>query len=54
MYNSYGLSEMSGPGVAFECPEQNGMHIWEDAYLVEVLNPTTGNPCRTAQKASWS
>lgn len=41
VFNSYGLSEMSGPGVAFECPEQNGMHIWEDAYLVEVLNPDT-------------
>jgi phenylacetate-CoA ligase len=35
---------MSGPGVAFECPEQNGMHIWEDAFLVEVLNPTTLEP----------
>jgi len=44
VFNSYGLSEMSGPGVAFECPEQNGMHIWEDAYLVEVLNPTTLEP----------
>jgi phenylacetate-CoA ligase len=44
VFNSYGLSEMSGPGVAFECPEQNGMHIWEDAYLVEVLNPDTLEP----------
>jgi phenylacetate-CoA ligase len=44
VFNSYGLSEMSGPGVAFECPEQNGMHIWEDAYRVEVLNPTTLEP----------
>lgn len=44
VFNSYGLSEMSGPGVAFECLEQNGMHIWEDAYLVEVLNPTTLEP----------
>ncbi len=43
-YNSYGLSEMYGPGVAFECPEQNGMHIWEDSYLVEVVNPTTLEP----------
>ena len=43
-YNSYGLSEMYGPGVAFECPEQHGMHIWEDAYVVEVLNPTTLEP----------
>lgn len=43
-YNSYGLSEMYGPGVAFECPEQHGMHIWEDAYLVEVLDPSTLAP----------
>ncbi len=43
-YNSYGLSEMNGPGVAFECPEQNGMHVWEDAFLLEVLNPETLNP----------
>ncbi len=40
-YNSYGLSEMNGPGVAFECPEQNGMHVWEDAYLLEVIDPRT-------------
>ena len=41
-YNSYGLSEMNGPGVAFECLEQNGMHIWEDAYLAEIVDPDTG------------
>jgi phenylacetate-CoA ligase len=43
-YNSYGLSEMNGPGVAFECPEQNGMHVWEDAFLLEVLDPQTLAP----------
>ena len=43
-YNSYGLSEMNGPGVAFECQEQNGLHIWEDAYLVEIINPKTLEP----------
>jgi len=43
-YNSYGLSEMNGPGVAFECPEQNGMHVWEDSYLLEVLDPQTLEP----------
>jgi len=43
-YNSYGLSEMNGPGVAFECPEQNGMHVWEDAYLLEVVDPQTLEP----------
>ena len=41
-YNCYGLSEMQGPGVAFECPEQQGLHIWEDSYIVEVINPDTG------------
>ncbi len=43
-YNSYGLSEMNGPGVAFECPEQNGMHVWEDAFLLEVIDPETLEP----------
>ena len=43
-YNSYGLSEMNGPGVAFECPEQNGLHVWEDAFLLEVLDPVTLTP----------
>ena len=44
VFNSYGLSEMNGPGVSFECLEQNGMHIWEDAYLVEIINPNTLEP----------
>ncbi|HNV39398.1 MAG TPA: phenylacetate--CoA ligase [Methanoculleus sp.] len=41
-YDSYGLSEMYGPGVAFECPEHNGLHIWHDCYLTEVIDPVTG------------
>lgn len=43
-YNSFGLSEMNGPGVAFECEYQNGLHIWEDAYLVEIVDPETLQP----------
>jgi len=43
-YNSFGMSEMCGPGVAFECPQQNGMHIWEDYYIVEIVNPDTLEP----------
>ena len=43
-FNSYGLSEMNGPGMAFECPEQNGMHIWEDNFLVEIIDPVTEKP----------
>ncbi len=43
-YNCFGMSEMSGPGVAFECQEQNGLHIWEDSYLFEIVNPETLEP----------
>ncbi|MBQ7361489.1 MAG: phenylacetate--CoA ligase [Bacteroidaceae bacterium] len=43
-YNSFGMSEMCGPGVAFECTEQNGLHIWEDYYIVEIVNPETLEP----------
>ena len=41
-YDIYGLTEISGPGVAFECSEQRGMHINEDHFLVEVIDPDTG------------
>jgi phenylacetate-CoA ligase len=43
-FNSYGLSEMNGPGVAFECQNQNGLHIWEDSFLVEIIDPKTLQP----------
>ncbi len=42
VYNSYGLSEMCGPGVAFECPEQSGLHLWEDHFYMEIIDPDTG------------
>ncbi|MBR3459061.1 MAG: phenylacetate--CoA ligase [Selenomonadaceae bacterium] len=41
-YDIYGLTEISGPGVAFECSEQHGMHINEDHFIVEVIDPDTG------------
>lgn len=43
-YNSFGMTEMNGPGVAFECKEQDGMHLWEDNYIVEIVNPDTLEP----------
>ncbi len=43
-YNCFGMSEMNGPGVAFECQEQNGLHIWEDYTIVEIINPDTLEP----------
>jgi len=41
-FDSYGLSELFGPGVAFECTERDGLHIWHDSYLVEIIDPATG------------
>ncbi|MEE0997101.1 MAG: phenylacetate--CoA ligase [Paludibacteraceae bacterium] len=43
-YNCFGMSEMNGPGVAFECKEQNGLHIWEDYVIAEILDPETLEP----------
>lgn len=41
-YDIYGLTEISGPGVSFECEEQQGMHIQEDHFIPEIINPDTG------------
>ena len=41
-YDIYGLTEISGPGVSFECEEQAGMHIQEDHFIAEIINPDTG------------
>ena len=41
-YDIYGLTEISGPGVAFECEAQTGMHINEDHFIAEIINPETG------------
>ncbi len=42
VYNSYGLSEVCGPGVAFECECQEGLHIWEDHFYPEIIDPDSG------------
>ena len=41
-YDIYGLTELSGPGVSFECAEQTGMHINEDHFIAEIIDPDTG------------
>ncbi len=41
-FDIYGLTELSGPGVAFECSEQSGMHINEDHFIAEIIDPDTG------------
>jgi phenylacetate-CoA ligase len=50
VYNSYGLSEMNGPGVAFECMEKNGMHLWEDNFIMEIIDPETGERMPEGEK----
>ncbi len=49
-YDIYGLTEISGPGVSFECSEQGGMHINEDHFLAEIINPETGEPLPEGEK----
>ena len=41
-YDIYGLSEILGPGVSCECEHQSGMHIWEDHFIAEIIDPDTG------------
>jgi phenylacetate-CoA ligase len=40
-FDIYGLSEIMGPGVAIECEEQNGLHVWEDHFIAEIIDPVT-------------
>ncbi|MGN0712889.1 MAG: phenylacetate--CoA ligase family protein [Anaerovoracaceae bacterium] len=49
-YDIYGLTEISGPGVSFECEEQTGMHINEDHFIAEIINPETGEVLPEGEK----
>ena len=49
-YDIYGLTELSGPGVAFECEAQSGMHINEDHFYAEIINPNTGEVLPEGEK----
>jgi len=49
-YDIYGLTETSGPGVSFECAEQTGMHINEDHFYAEIINPDTGEVLPEGEK----
>jgi phenylacetate-CoA ligase len=50
VYNSYGLSEMCGPGVAFECGQQSGLHLWEDQFYPEIIDPDSGRVLPDGQR----
>ena len=49
-YDIYGLTETSGPGVAYECSEQTGMHINEDHFIAEIIDPETGEVLPEGEK----
>ncbi len=49
-HDVYGMSELYGPGVAVECEHQNGLHIWSDEFLVEVIDPKTGEVLPEGEK----
>jgi len=49
-YDIYGLTELSGPGVSFECSEQTGMHINEDHFIAEIIDPETGEVLPEGEK----
>jgi len=49
-YDIYGLTEIIGPGVSFECEAQNGLHINEDLFYPEIINPETGVPLPDGEK----
>lgn len=49
-YDIYGLTETSGPGVSFECKEQSGMHINEDHFIAEIIDPDTGEVLPEGEK----
>lgn len=49
-YDIYGLTEISGPGVSFECEEQTGMHVNEDHFIAEIINPKTGEVLKDGEK----
>jgi phenylacetate-CoA ligase len=49
VYNCYGMSELNGPGVAFECVFRAGLHVWEDRYIMEIINPDTLEPVKEGE-----
>lgn len=48
-FDIYGLSEIIGPGVSVECPQHNGLHVSEDHFIPEIVNPSTGEPVKEGE-----
>lgn len=49
-HDIYGMSELNGPGVAMECKMKDGLHVWEDHYIVEIIDPNTGEVLEPGEK----
>ena len=49
-FDVYGLTELCGPGVSIECPEHDGLHVWEDNFIVETIDPDTGEVLEPGQE----
>ncbi len=49
-HDIYGMSELYGPGVAIECAEKDGLHVWEDHFIVEIIDPATGEVLQPGEK----
>lgn len=49
-YDIYGMSELGGPGVGIECERQDGLHIWDDKYVAEIIDPETGEVLGSGEK----
>jgi len=53
-HDIYGMSELNGPGVAIECREKDGLHVWEDHYIVEIIDPATGEVLEPGEKGEMA
>lgn len=53
-HDIYGMSELNGPGVAMECRVKKGLHVWEDHYIVEVIDPNTGEVLPPGEKGEMA
>ncbi|MDH7556475.1 MAG: phenylacetate--CoA ligase, partial [Candidatus Methanosuratincola sp.] len=53
-HDIYGMSELNGPGVAIECRKKNGLHVWEDHYFVEIIDPNTGEVLEPGEKGEMA
>ncbi len=53
-HDIYGMSELNGPGVAMECRSKNGLHVWEDHYIVEIIDPNTGETLEAGEKGEMA